>query len=68
ATGEISQSVNQAAVGTETVVENIGGVTSATAETAQSAQDVTEAATSVQQETRHLNDVVARFLKDVAAA
>lgn len=68
ATGEISQNVALAANGTQIVVENIGGVTSATHETAQSATQVSAAADSVNTETRNLNETIEKFLRDVAAA
>ncbi|MEP3525816.1 MAG: methyl-accepting chemotaxis protein [Hyphomicrobiales bacterium] len=68
ATGEISQSVNQAAGGTSKVVKNIGGVNSAVDDITNSATQVTSAATMVDEEAQHLNNIVGQFLTKVAAA
>lgn len=68
ATDEISHNVAQAASGTQSVVGNISGVTDATTQTSLSADEVNQAAGSVTENTRQLNETISTFLRAVAAA
>lgn len=68
ATDEISHNVAQAASGTQSVVGNISGVTDGTTQTSQSADEVNQAAGSVTENTKQLNETISTFLRAVAAA
>jgi methyl-accepting chemotaxis protein len=68
ATDEISHNVAQAAAGTQSVVGNISSVTDATTQTSVSADEVNQAAASVTENTRQLNETISTFLRAVAAA
>lgn len=68
ATAEISRNVQEAAVGTKDVSENIGGVTQAASETGQVADQVLGAATALEQESTRLKNEVAKFIETVRTA
>jgi len=65
ATQEIAQSVQKASDGTTEVSQTIGGVTDASSEIGTVARSVLEATDSLKGEAEKLNDLVARFLRDV---
>lgn len=67
-TGEISRNVQQAALGSSTVAENITGVSAAATETSQAAAQLLEASHGVVQRTGDLRQVVDGFLDQVSAA
>jgi methyl-accepting chemotaxis protein len=68
ATGEISQNVQAAATGTARVVDNITGVTTASAQTNASASEVLSAAQSLSEQATTLSRSVETFLTEVRAA
>ncbi|MGL4288500.1 MAG: methyl-accepting chemotaxis protein, partial [Phreatobacter sp.] len=68
ATGEISQNVQAAATGTARVVDNITGVTTASAETNHSAEQVLVAARSLSDQAGSLGRSIEGFLSEVRAA
>ena len=68
ATGEISQNVQAAATGTSRVVDNITGVTTASAQTNASASEVLSAAQSLSGQATTLSRSVETFLAEVRAA
>jgi methyl-accepting chemotaxis protein len=68
ATNEISRNVREAATGTQSVVENVSGLTSAAGETSQSASQVEQVSRDAAEQTERLRKVVDHFLKEVAAA
>ena len=68
ATAEISRNVQQAAIGTHGVADNITGVNSATTRTSHSAEQVAEASANATHQVEGLRIVVDKFLKDVSAA
>ncbi|WP_170182181.1 methyl-accepting chemotaxis protein [Phreatobacter stygius] len=68
ATGEISQNVQAAATGTAQVVDNITGVTEASGETNQSAEQVLVAARSLSEQAGSLGRSIENFLSEVRAA
>ncbi|TLP43770.1 HAMP domain-containing protein [Cohaesibacter sp. CAU 1516] len=68
ATSEISGNVQTASLGTQQVQTNMDGLSDAVAQTSASSQTVLEASSSLEDKTRQLQNEVAQFLKDVAAA
>jgi methyl-accepting chemotaxis protein len=68
ATREISRNVQEAAVGTEQLTQNVSGVTRAIGETTHAAGDVKHVADDLGRRTQALDQAVNRFLTDVAAA
>ena len=68
ATAEISGNVQTAATGTQQVQTNMDSLSEAVAQTNQSSQNVLQASASLSEKTRQLQDEVADFLKEVAAA
>ena len=67
ATTEISQSVNQAASGTQEVNQNISAVQAAAAETGRVSGDVLKAAEHLNQTSDTLRQEVDRFLNEIRA-
>ena len=65
---KIARNVQQAAVGTQDVAVNIGGVTEAAEETGAAASQVLSSTRSLAKEAAELKDTVSRFLRDVNAA
>ena len=68
ATGEISRSAQEAAVGTDAVTDNIGSVQTAATQTGQAAENVRTASDDLARQSETLKSEVARFLQDVRAA
>jgi methyl-accepting chemotaxis protein len=68
ATNEISRSVTEAALGTESAARQMEGLKLAVGETDQSAAQVHQAATDVTQQSKNLSETVETFLLGVAAA
>lgn len=68
ATGEISENVNQAAVGTQHATDNIAGVTEAASRATISAEDVRLVSSDMAHQAHALQEAINSFLKDVAAA
>jgi len=68
ATQEIARNVQQAAVGTNEVSQNIGGVSTAAGETGQAANQVLDASSALAREAEGLRGEVDRFLAGVKAA
>ncbi|MBD1547914.1 methyl-accepting chemotaxis protein [Roseibium aggregatum] len=68
ATGEISENVNQAAVGTQHATDNIAGVTEAASRATASAEDVRHVSSDMAVQAQALEDAISAFLDDVAAA
>jgi methyl-accepting chemotaxis protein len=68
ATQEISRNVGEAAAGTQMVAENVNNMSRTVEITAQSADDVRDVATAVQERTKHLDGVIDAFIDDVSAA
>lgn len=65
ATMEISRNVAEAAQGTNQVTQNVAGVSDAVRAANDSAQTVRSAGEGVEQQSSELNQLVAKFLKDV---
>jgi methyl-accepting chemotaxis protein len=68
ATNEISRSVTEAALGTQSAARHMDGLKLAVGETDQSAAQVHQAATDVTLQSKHLSETVETFLLGVAAA
>jgi methyl-accepting chemotaxis protein len=68
ATNEISRSVTEAALGTQSAARHMEGLKLAVGETDQSAAQVHQAATDVTQQSKNLSETVETFLLGVAAA
>ena len=68
ATQEIARNVEQAASGTEDVTHNINGVNNAAQETGTAANDVLEAALSLNQQSQDLGSKVQEFLQKIKVA
>jgi len=68
ATGEISRNVQEAATGTESVNHNISNVSTASAETGESAGEVLKSAQELSQQSETLRSEVDKFLAEVRAA
>ena len=68
ATAEISRNVQEAATGTRDVSSNIGGVTIASSETGQVAEQVLSAASELEMESSRLKSEVTKFIETVRAA
>ena len=68
ATGEISENVNQAAVGTQHATDNIAGVTEAASRATASAEDVRLVSSDMAVQAHALEEAISTFLDDVAAA
>ena len=68
ATGEITRNVQQAALGTQEVANNIAGVSAAAGETGAAAHQVLGAATELSQQAERMRQDVATFVAAVRAA
>ena len=68
ATGEITRNVQQAALGTQEVANNIAGVSAAAGETGTAAHQVLGAATELSQQAERMRQDVATFVAAVRAA
>lgn len=68
ATNEISQNVNQAAVGTQHATDNMAGVTEGASRTSVSAEEVRTVSNDMAAQAQALQEAINGFLEDVAAA
>jgi len=68
ATSEITRNVQQAAVGSQNVAQNIAAVSIAAGETGAAASQVLDSATALSQQAQHLRSEVANFIAAVRAA
>ncbi|CCG08717.1 methyl-accepting chemotaxis protein [Pararhodospirillum photometricum] len=68
ATAAIAHSVQQTSAGTRAITASIGGVTAASAQTGQASGQVLRAARTLEDEARHLKEIVDHFLIGVRAA